>query len=151
MNTNITHIRGKARQGICLPIECSQEEITAASDAGVNFINFGIDILPTLGINIDILIFKTGFTQVYDKFVISDVRDQELRDQTYTGMLITLSLIIIIAVAVILANFYESIRAVLGGVLAQPKAQTHTDIVLQEISNMPELRRKTKKQFLSHY
>jgi hypothetical protein len=42
MNTNITHLRGKARQAICLPIECSQEEISAAGDAEVNFINWGI-------------------------------------------------------------------------------------------------------------
>lgn len=82
MNTNVTHIRGKARQGVCLPIECTQEQITWASDLEVNFINYGIRQLPEYGINIDILIFKTGLSQVYDKFIISDQRDQELRDQT---------------------------------------------------------------------
>ena len=113
MNSNVTHVRGKARQGICLPIECSQEEITAASDAEVNFINYGISQLPVLGINVDILIFRTGLSQVYDKFVVSDVKDQELRDQTQTGAVITASVIGSIVFITIVANIYLKIKSII--------------------------------------
>jgi len=60
--SNVTDLRGIARSGYCLPIQCTQEQLNFVTDYMNGFVNWGIDMLPTLGINIDILIFRTGLT-----------------------------------------------------------------------------------------
>jgi hypothetical protein len=45
----------------------------------VNFVNWGIDILPKLGIDINNLIFRTNFTQVYYHFEKSDEANADKR------------------------------------------------------------------------
>jgi len=45
-----------------------------------DFVNNGINMLPELGININTLIFRTGLTQVYQRYIISDVADEEMRE-----------------------------------------------------------------------
>jgi hypothetical protein len=56
--TNVTDLRGIARMGMCLPEECTQEIIDHFVGTYINMTNNGIAMLPTLGINIDMLIFR---------------------------------------------------------------------------------------------
>ena len=59
IRSNVTDARGIARMGLCLPVECTQDELTNFDTRMINFMNFGISLLPQLGINIDTLVFNT--------------------------------------------------------------------------------------------
>ena len=39
MQNNVTHLRGLARQGYCLPIECNQESMTYFGDKYFGYMN----------------------------------------------------------------------------------------------------------------
>lgn len=58
IRTNVTNARGIARIGLCLPIECTQEDLDHFDYLFLKFTNFGISLLPKLGINIDTLVFN---------------------------------------------------------------------------------------------
>jgi hypothetical protein len=58
IRTNVTDARGIARMGLCLPIECTQDDLDHFDELFLKFTNFGIGLLPTLGINIDTLVFN---------------------------------------------------------------------------------------------
>ena len=52
-------MRGLARSGICLPIECVQGTITDYVGNAISFMNSELALLPSYGINIDTLIFNS--------------------------------------------------------------------------------------------
>ena len=58
MRQNITQMRGLARSGLCLPIECVQSTINNFTDNTIDLLNSALAILPTFGINLDLLIFN---------------------------------------------------------------------------------------------
>ena len=58
MRANVTDARGIARMGFCLPIECTQDDLNEFQTLANNFADFGISLLPKLGINIDNLVFN---------------------------------------------------------------------------------------------
>ena len=57
MQANVTDARGIARMGFCLPIECTQDDLDIFQKHANAFTNFGISLLPKLGIYIDNLVF----------------------------------------------------------------------------------------------
>ena len=76
MQANVTDLRGIVINGVCLPINCSQQTLDEFSTSFVGLINEVIGILPKIGINIHILIFRTNFTQVNMEFFAIDYDDQ---------------------------------------------------------------------------
>jgi len=69
-------------------------------------INAQLMELPGLGININILIFRTGFTQVDQVFIRSDDYDRNWRDETFIGFIICGTLIFGVMGATVLTNLY---------------------------------------------
>ena len=107
--SNVTDVRGIARSGWCLPIECSQADFDWITTLEDNFVNMGIDMLPSLGINIDTLVFKTGLSNIFQRYVLSDVYDADWRARTQTGFYVTATLIGAVVFSTILANVYFAV------------------------------------------
>lgn len=71
MQSNVTHVRGIARQGYCLPKECTEADLNYVADLLVNNTNHGLSILPQYGIHFNTLIFNED-SRVGMKFSQSD-------------------------------------------------------------------------------
>ena len=56
---NVTQLRGIARSGYCLPIECTMEDLNSVADMMDDNVNKNLKLLSSYGINIHTMIFRT--------------------------------------------------------------------------------------------
>ena len=54
----VSHLRGIARIGVCVPIECNQESMDYFNDKYFGYMNAQLLLLPSYGINFNTLIFN---------------------------------------------------------------------------------------------
>lgn len=91
--------------GICLPIECNQEDLNDFDDLMLGIANYGIALLPQLGINIDTLVFNNQ-SMADMKFQGSDIASQEWHERTKKGFWTMTLLVSALAVTSLGLNIY---------------------------------------------
>ena len=105
MKSNVTHVRGIARQGYCLPKECSQDDLNGVASLFVNITNNGLAILPQYGIHFNTLIFNEQ-SRVGMQFISSDKSTGDLQSSTQTGAAVVVLVLAVLGVPSIIANLY---------------------------------------------
>ena len=77
LKLNATHVRGLARQGWCVPRQCSQTDLNNFQNLVRNLTDKAIGILPKLGIHVDTIVFNDQ-SQIALTFTKSDESSKEL-------------------------------------------------------------------------
>ena len=103
MQINVTDARGVTRIGWCLPKECTQDNVNGALDKVVTSMNKMLGMLPSFGINIDILIF-TPKSKIFMHVTKSDDYVENWQANTKTGAIIIVALISVILAVSLFIN-----------------------------------------------
>ena len=135
MKANVTDVRGIARSGVCMPINCTQSDINFGSAKVVGMVNNAIGLLPSLGINIDTIIFKTNFSQVNMNFLVTDYQDELSRSESKTGFVVTATILGTILFLTIAANIEIYIFR------AFKRFNNTQNKIGDSIDNIPEIKR----------
>ncbi len=101
MNSNISHIAGASRMGLCLPKECKQHHYDAYSKMSESQANWFFATLPKYGIVLDGSLFRYD-TQVTLAVTKSDDYHEKWVDRTTAGFypsIIIIAILILVAVA----------------------------------------------------
>lgn len=104
MSSNISHLNGLSRMGLCLPKECTQHHYNVYSETSVNLINSGLALLPSYGIILHGSLFRT-FTRVSMSLTKSDHYTEDWVDRTTAGFIPTIILISLIVLYSLTATF----------------------------------------------
>ena len=107
-------MRGLARSGVCLPVECVQDTISDYVDNAIDLMNSQLALLPSYGIDINTLIFNSD-SRLSMKMTVIDSDGQDEADETKVGFVIVSALLGAIFIFSISTNVYILRSSIIRG------------------------------------
>jgi len=90
--------------------------------------NSELEILPSLGINIDTLVFKTGFSNISYTATLTDDFDKNWRSETETGMITTSLVLFCVVGTSVMVNIFLAVHSKSKQYLRQDTQQVISEI-----------------------